>query len=217
MRLNITKQYVIRVIYMLLSVTLMGFALSLLIRAHMGTDCYSCMNLGISAKLGLPYGPTQLIVNIILFIGMIFVDRSMIGPGMVGNMVIVSFSADFFKWAGFQLFPAQDSLFVSILLMLVGTVLTAIGVSLYFSSDLGVAPYDSLAFIVSGRTKIPFKWCRVAIDVTALVIGWLLGSTVGVGTVVVAFTLGPLITFFNKHLSEKVYRNCKKENSEPVA
>lgn len=213
MKKFITKQFCMRVIIMLLAVTLMGFALSLLVRAHMGTDCYSCMTLGISGKLGISLGIIQFSVNAVMLIGVLFLDRSRIGVGTIGNMVVVGFAADFFKWIYSLFLPAHDPLWVSVLLMLVGTVLIAIGVSLYFCSNLGVAPYDSLAFIVSERTKFPFKWCRVAIDVTSLVIGWALGSVVGVGTVLIAFTLGPQITFFNKHISAKVYRNLNDEST----
>jgi uncharacterized membrane protein YczE len=211
MKKSSSKQFCMRVIIMLLAVTLMGFALSLLVRAHMGTDCYACMTLGISAKLGTSLGVMQLSVNAVLLIGVLFLDRSRIGVGTVGNMVVVGFAADFFKGIYARFLPVHDAIWVSVLLMLAGTVLISIGVSLYFCSNLGVAPYDSLAFIVNERTKIPFKWCRVAIDVTALVIGWALGSVVGVGTVLIAFTLGPQITFFNKHISAKVYRNLNCE------
>lgn len=207
MKLSVSKQYILRTVIMLLAVTLMGFALSLLVRAHMGTDPCSCMNLGISARLGVPFGWMQLMINAVMLVGLFFLDRSLIGLGTIGNMVVVGFAADFFKAVYARFFPAHDAIWVSILLMLVGAVLLSASVSLYFSSNLGVAPYDSLAFIASNKTKIPFKWCRVAIDVTALAVGWILGSVVGAGTVVVALTLGSLITFFNKHLSAKVYRN----------
>jgi len=214
MKKSISKQFILRVVIMLLAVTLMGFALSLLVRANMGTDCYACMTLGISAKLGTSLGITQLSVNAVMLVVILFFDRSRIGVGTIGNMVVVGFAADFFKGIYARYLPAHDTIWVSILLMLAGTVLISIGVSLYFSSNLGVAPYDSLAFIMMDKTKIPFKWCRVAIDVTALVIGWALGSVVGVGTVLIAFTLGPQITFFNKHLSAKVYRNLNCEKNK---
>ena len=211
MMLPSTKQYIKRVVIMLLAVAFIGFALSLLVRANMGTDSCSCMNLGISSKLGIRFGVMQLIINIVMLIILIFVDKSLIGIGTIGNMVIVGFAADFFKEIYSRYFPGHDAMWVSVLLMLAGTVLLSIGVSLYFSSNLGVAPYDSLAFIMNKKTKIPFKWCRVSIDVTALVIGWMLGSAVGVGTIVIALTLGPQITFFNEHMSAKVFRNCNCE------
>lgn len=211
MMLPSTKQYIKRVVIMLLAVAFIGFALSLLVRANMGTDSCPCMNLGISSKLGIRFGVMQLIINIVMLIILIFVDKSLIGIGTIGNMVIVGFAADFFKEIYSRYFPGHDAMWVSVLLMLAGTVLLSIGVSLYFSSNLGVAPYDSLAFIMNKKTKIPFKWCRVSIDVTALVIGWMLGSAVGVGTIVIALTLGPQITFFNEHMSAKVFRNCNCE------
>ena len=77
------------------SVIIMGFGVSLLKVTNLGTDPYSAMNYGISAKLGLSLGTYQLFLNLALLLCVLILDRSLIGTGTVGNMLLVGYSADF--------------------------------------------------------------------------------------------------------------------------
>ena len=90
----------------------------------------------------------------------------------------------------------------------------SLGVSLYQSSELGASPYDSLALILDDRfPKIPYFWCRIAVDGTSTLLAWLLGGVVGWGTLACALGLGPFVHFFNQHVSEPF---CRVEKSAPA-
>ena len=80
---------------------------------------------------------------------------------------------------------------------------TALGVSLYQTADLGIAPYDALALEIRDHTPVPYFGCRVFTDAFCALLCWLLGGLVGLGTLFCAFCLGPFIQFFNGLISEK--------------
>ena len=99
------------------------------------------------------------------------------------------------------------------LAMLLTLPVVSLGVSLYQSSELGASPYDSLALILDDRfPKIPYFWCRIAVDGTSTLLAFLLGGIVGWGTLACALCLGPFVHFFNKHISEPF---CQVPKNEP--
>lgn len=87
------------------------------------------------------------------------------------------------------------------------------GTSLYFVADLGVSSYDAVALTISEKCKrIPFQYCRIITDILCVVIGFVFHVTVGIGTVITAFMMGPVIQWFNVHLSEPIRYGRKKES-----
>ena len=145
-----------RIIAMLLAVTVMGLGVSVFMLASMGCDPYSTLNQGVASKLGLSFGTWQAIFNVLLLIVVLFLDRSMLGLGTLGNMFVIGFSADFFGNIWSNVFPgAADAGFLPrLLLTLLGVALMLLGCSFYVTSNLGMAPYDCLSFIVPNKTKI---------------------------------------------------------------
>lgn len=83
-------------------------------------------------------------------------------------------------------------------------VCTSLGISLHQTSDLGVAPYDYLALGLRDHTLLPYFCCRLFTDTLCALLAFLLGGLLGLGTLICAFCLGPLIQFFNTHVSENV-------------
>ncbi len=197
-----------RIIIMLLAVIVMGFGVSLLVLGDMGTDPYSTLNLGVGAKLGLSFGVWQMIFNAILLLVVLFLDRSMLGLGTLGNMFLVGFSADFFKPVWAALFPnASDFSFIlRLFITLLGVAFLLLGCSFYVTSNLGTSPYDSVSFIVPNKTKIPFRWWRIITDLLCVGIGFACGASVGVGTLIMAFGTGPLLPLCNKYLAAPVLK-----------
>lgn len=192
-----------RIIAMLVSVIFMGFGVSLFVLGSMGSDPFSTLNLGVSSRLGVSFGVWQAIFNVLMLILVVFLDRSMLGLGTIGNMFLVGFSADFFGslWAG--LIPAGSAfpLWARFLFTLGGVAAQIIGCSFYVTSNLGMAPYDCISFIVPNKTKIPFRWWRIFLDLVAVAIGFFCGASIGVGTLIMAFGTGPLLPLCNKYLA----------------
>ena len=180
----------------------------------LGVDAFTCMNLGISQFVGLSFGTWQLVVNVVLLAAVFLKARSCIGPGTVVNMVGVGYLADFLCWLVLDILQVEMTLPLRAAALVTGALLSALGVALYITPELGTAPYDSVAIIIENVTggRIPFRTARVAGDVTAVVIGvvfcllaggdvWLI---LGVGTVCSALFNGPLIQFFRTYVAEPV-------------
>ena len=178
----------------------LGLCVAVLDQIQFGTDPCSVLNLGMARTLGMAFGDYQLLVNILMLLIVIRFDLSRIGAGTLVNMVGVGYVAQFFMWI-FGGMPAMQnpSLAARIALFVPTMIVMLVAVSIYMAADMGVAPYDALPQIIAKRQKkVSFRVVRMAWDVAALSIGWLLGSTVGVATVITGFCLGPVITWVSR-------------------
>ena len=98
MNFKFTKEWTKSFFMMIIAVILMGMCVAMLVLSDMGTDPYSAMNYGISARLGMTFGNYQLISNLVLLVLVVIFERKLIGTGTLGNMILVGYSADFFSW-----------------------------------------------------------------------------------------------------------------------
>lgn len=195
-----------RLAFVVLAVIVMGFCLSLLNRTGFGTDPCTCMNLGISKTIGWTLGTWQAVFNCLLLIVVIVSAREQIGWGTVANMFLVGYSFDFFSWLIEKLIPAElfCSMAVRVLITIPSLIVFIFAAAAYMTVELGTAPYDAVPFLIAERLgKIPFRAVRICWDVAACAIGFMLGSTLGIVTVVMALTLGPVITWVKEHIMEK--------------
>ncbi len=205
--MNHGKKYSARRIAMMLGgILLIGMCVASYRMSGFGVDPFSCMNLGISGFLGVSFGNWQLIANAVLLVVVWFTVRNCIGLGTVVNMVFVGYTADFLCW----LFLEQMGLIVTmplrICFLLAGMLFASLGCACYMVAEMGIAPYDSLAFIITkyAKEKISFRLARVASDLTVVAMGvafclmahnniW---EIAGLGTIINACCNGPLIQFF---------------------
>lgn len=207
-----------RTVFSFISVFITGFAVSLFSLSGFGVDPFTSMNMNVAAALGMRFGTYQLIINaaILLFV-IIVAHRGLVGVGTVFNMIFVGYSCEFFQRL---LAPIAESgaLYIRILLLAGGIIIMCLSSSLFFTANVGVGPYDTLSFMINQSTKIPCKWTRVITDISVVVIGLAVSGgisalvsgnlsqikNIGIGTVITAFCMGPLVNFFNKHISSKL-------------
>ncbi|MGL5694434.1 MAG: YczE/YyaS/YitT family protein [Peptostreptococcaceae bacterium] len=187
-----------RSIRMLLGVLLIGIGIAFLRGSGFGTDPFTGMNIGVSNMIGTSLGVYQLCLNILLLIIVIYFDKSYIGLGMICNMVFVGFISDYFA----QIIGNSYSLDIRILFTLIGVVITCLGVSLYSSANLGIAPYDAIGWIIESKSnyKLSFKTSRILTDLICIVAALLVNGPVSINTIIMAFCTGPLVTFFTRKI-----------------
>ena len=147
-----------------------------------GLDSFTAVNTGISNKLGIGLGVYQLAVNLVIFIFILWLDRKQIGIGTILNMVLVGFEIQWFTTIYHQLFGYRTTFLIVAADTLIGLILFTLGASLYMAPDLGAAPYDAIAPIITQRTKsyltelleshktfyswsLPLCFCRTLISV----------------------------------------------------
>lgn len=183
-----------RVAALILSVVLMGLGVALFTLVGFGTDPCSTFSLGVSGRTGLSFGHCQLMLNALLFIPVLLCDPSRIGLGTLANMVLVGYSADGFLWLLGTAVTPQSPMGVRLIVFLATMALFLLAAALYMAVDLGVAPYDALPQIIAGKARrLSFRTLRVIWDLTFLVLGFLMGATVGLTTLLTGFCMGPVI------------------------
>lgn len=213
MKINfkITRKWAKKFMLMIVSVTIMGFAVSLLVLADMGTDPCSAMNYGVSKKIGMSFGTYQLMLNAILLVFVLIYDRSLIGTGTIGNMVIAGYTADFFShiWRDICHIPAILPLGVRIGILVPTLIVFVTAAAYYMNSGCGMAPYDAVPFIINAKLekvlnkKNLFKFVRFFFDLFAMSAGIITKGEAGLITALMVISLGPAVAYvgdtFKKH------------------
>jgi uncharacterized membrane protein YczE len=180
-----------RVVQLLVGLVLYGLSLAMLVRADLGVGPWDVFALGIANHLPMSYGTATVVVSCLVLILWIPL-RQRPGIGTLLNGFLVGPAADLGLW----LIPETSVLWQQILLLAGSIVLLAFATGVYIAPALGPGPRDGL---MTGLVRIT-GWriwiIRTLIEGTALLIGWLLGGPVGIGTVIFAFGVGPLIGVF---------------------
>lgn len=204
------------IISTIVGVAFIGIGVGILNLSNFGVDPYCCMNYGISGVIGLSFGTWQMILNIILFIPMLVLGRKYIGLGSICNMFGVGYIAQFVSYIASLLgYPTIDFMVARIIVLIIGVCIICLGCAVYTMANLGIAPYDALAYIVEEliHGKIKFKWIRVITDIVCVAIGFITGSVVGISTVILMFFTGPLIQFF-KDILAPLFKDNSTESTD---
>lgn len=206
-RVNIDSQRrsMFKAAVMFCGIIIMGLSIALIRMSDFGTDPFTCMNLGISSSLGVSFGNWQLLLNGVILGFVYWKGKSLIGLGTIVNMAGVGYLADMFTGLLdiMGLMGGNLSLLQRVVLLICSILLTTLGVAFYMAADLGVAPYDACGIIFEGKTngRIPFRVSRIFTDIICVAIGVVCGSTVGLGTIILAFFTGPLVQFFKERVA----------------
>ena len=180
-----------RLVMLYLGLALYGASGALQVRSGLGLDPWDVLHQGIAAHTGLAIGTVSIIVGAVVLLGWIPL-RQWPGLGTVSNVVLVGSSMN----VTLALLPASDLLAWRIPEMLGGVVLCGLASGMYIGARFGPGPRDGLMTGLARRTGRSLRLVRVCIELTVLAIGWLLGGTVGIGTVLFAVSIGPLVQFF---------------------
>ena len=183
-----------RVAVLVASNILMGLGVAIFNSVGFGVDPCSTFSMGLSIWTGIRYGTCQLLMNLALFIPVLLLDASRIGLGTLANMVLVGYSADFFMTLISRLFTPASPLPVRLVWFGVGLLVFLPAVALYVTVDLGVAPYDAGSQILAAKARRSYRVMRIFWDVAFLAMGWAMGATIGLTTLLTGFCVGPAIT-----------------------
>lgn len=189
--------------------------------AALGVDPFQSFMAGLDKLVPIDFGTLYVIVNAILLIFSIVADRHNIGIATFINLFLLGYITD---WTHkfLQTVFVDPSIVVRLLCLLVAIVIICFGSAFYMTADLGVSTYDAVAIVMSGKWKLgKFKYIRIATDLVCVILGivlFLAGggeagnivTIVGVGTIITAFFMGPLIEFFNEKVA-RPFLNRKKQ------
>ena len=165
-----------------------GLGDSLLIQSNIGNAPWSVLAQGISNRLDITMGWSTFAISTLVLLFWIPLKEKP-GFGTLSNIVLIAFAIQ----VGVTIFPMQSSYGIGIMYCLLGIALVGIGSSLYITCGLGPGPRDGLMTALHHKTGIRIGRVRLAIEGTVLVAGWLLGGTVGLGTLMFATLIGQSI------------------------
>ncbi|MGX1777134.1 membrane protein YczE [Nocardia brasiliensis] len=177
-----------RLVALYVGLWLYGFSMAVMVRAGLGLDPWDVFHQGVAAHVPLSFGAVTAITGIAVLLAWIPL-RQRPGLGTVSNVVVIAVSVDVGLW----LLPAWEAIPARVVAMGAAVVLNAIATVLYIGAGMGPGPRDGLMTGLVRRTGVSVWVVRTSIEVTVLSIGWILGGSVGIGTVVYAFGIGPLI------------------------
>lgn len=180
-----------RLAQLYVGLVLYGVSMGLQLRAGLGLEPWSVLNQGISRHTGLSMGTVTIASGALILLLWIPL-RQRPGLGTVSNVIILGLVMD----ATLALVPSPAALGIRVPLLLGAVVLNGAATGLYLSAHFGPGPRDGLMTGLHRRTGRPVRLVRTCIEVTVLATGFLLGGSVGAGTVLYALAIGPLAQFF---------------------
>jgi uncharacterized membrane protein YczE len=165
-----------------------GLGDSLLIQSDIGNAPWSVLAQGISNRLSITMGWSTFAISTLVLLLWIPLKQKP-GFGTLSNIALIAVAIQ----VGVTIFPMQSSFVIAIVYCLIGIALVGVGSSLYITCGLGPGPRDGLMTALHHRTGIRIGRVRLGIEGTVLVAGWLLGGTVGLGTLLFATLIGQSI------------------------
>ena len=178
----------LRLTQLLLGLVLYGITLALMIRAGLGNAPWDVLHQGLARHLPLSIGEVLIVVSLIVLLLWVPI-REVPGLGTICNAFLIGIAAD----ATLSVVSEPRQLWLRIAMMVVGLVGNAVATAYYIGAQLGPGPRDGLMTGLHRRTGLPIGRVRTALEVSVVIVGWLLGGTLGIGTVLYAFGIGPLV------------------------
>ena len=204
----------------LFGVLISGVCVGFMKVAAFGVDPFQVLVAGLDWTIPIQFGTLYVLVNVVLLLFSLVADRHNIGLATFINLFLLGYVVDFTREALNSLFPAPGMV-LRVGFMLFGIVALCMGSALYMTANLGVSTYDAVAIVMSKKWKWgQFKYVRICTDLACVLAGGLLiylgsGSigeitaSIGVGTIVTAFFMGPLIEFFNEKIARPMLEGSK--------
>lgn len=217
------NQMVKRILMSVFGVALCGVSVGMFKFAALGVDPFQSLMSGLDAVIPIRFGTLYVIVNAVLLLFALIFDRKKIGIATFINLFLLGYIVEFSQGLCEKLMP-NASLWLRVVILLIAIVILCLSSALYFTADLGVSTYDAVALVWSQKqSKIKFAYCRVICDLVCVAFGVVLlliagksfeeiFGSVGIGTIITAFFMGPLITFFNVRVAQPLLGNQKSDS-----
>ncbi|EKF7340854.1 hypothetical protein O0L88_001401 [Klebsiella pneumoniae] len=201
-----------RLLQLYIGLVLYGASTALFVHANLGADPWDVFHLGVAKQLGISFGTVIILTGAAVLLLWIPI-RQMPGLGTVSNVIVLGLAAD----ATLAVLPPLESMVARSALLAGAIVLNAIATGMYIGAGFGPGPRDGLMTGLHARTGWSLRGIRTAIELSVLLIGWLLGGKFGVGTVIYALSIGPLIQLCLPWFSQPVSRNAVSPPREIVS
>ena len=216
MRINV-KELLARVLILLIGLTIAHLGVTLFILADLGSDPFNVLVQGIFRTIGnlldwpfITHGRVHIVICFIIILALLAVDRSYIKIGTILCMIFGGPIIDVFTVVLAPVFAITDSFVFKLLMLALGCVILAYGMTIVIKSDAGTGPNDLVAVVISDKLKKKFSIVRIIVDLSFVIIGFVLGGSLGIGTIICAFCVGPVAGHFLP-INEKIVNGILKK------
>jgi uncharacterized protein len=225
------RSLMLRITRLFFGLFLYATGIVMTINANIGLSPWDVFHEGFSNSVGITMGQASMLAGFtIIVLNTIFGEK--VGWGTVANMVFIGIFMDILMIN--NIIPIFENLVLKIIMMILGLLVIGTASYFYISAGLGAGPRDGLMIALTKKTNKSVRFIRSCIEITVVIVGYVLGGTLGIGTLIMAFMMGPAVQFmfkifkFNvgtvkhrfinedfKYLKEKVFKKIKKvENAE---
>lgn len=204
-----------RIVMSLMGVIITAISIGAFKFAAFGVDPFQSFMSGIDALVPIDFGTLYVLVNAVLLLFALVFDRHYIGIATFINLFLLGYVVDFSQTAIAAFFPSP-AVSIRVLFFLFGFVFLCFGSSLYITADMGVSTYDAIALVCTNKWELgKFSMIRMITDSLCVIMGIILyilsgenankiTAFVGIGTIVAAFCMGPLIDYMNRKIISKL-------------
>jgi uncharacterized membrane protein YczE len=177
-----------RLVQLYAGLVLYGLSSAMMVRSNLGLNPWDVFHQGVADRTPLSFGAVVILTGVVVLLLWIPL-RQRPGLGTVSNIIVIGLTAD----VGLALLPELTNLPARMALLATGIVLCGVATSAYIGAGFGPGPRDGLMTGLADRTGRSIRFVRTAIELTALALGWALGGTLGIGTILYAVMIGPIV------------------------
>ncbi|HJD24695.1 MAG TPA: YitT family protein [Firmicutes bacterium] len=198
MRKYSAKEWAQHLTVLFFGVVIIALGVAIFLLTDFGMDPFTMLVNGVHKTIpAISNGLAHFLINLVLLVIIFFTARRYIFIGTVVAWAFTGLFVDIWSALLAPFISAELPMVVRVLLLVAGTVIMGAGVSLFTQPRMGAGPNDLVSIILSERLAFPIRWTRMGVDAFWLVTGMLLGSKLGLGTVVGLLLTGPSIQVFN--------------------
>lgn len=216
MRKKTIQEAGLRIILLLLGLTIAHLGVTLFLLADLGSDPFNVLVQGVYRTWKgftnwsfLTHGRVHITLCFVIIIVLLAVDKRYIKTGTILCMICGGPIIDVFTKLLTPLFPEDCSIIYKIVMLALGCVILAYGMTIVIKSEAGTGPNDLVAVVLSDKLKKPFGIVRIMVDASFVVLGFVLGGAVGIGTIICAGCVGPVAGVFlpvNEKIIQKIIK-----------
>ena len=182
--------YKVRWLFFMTGLAIIGLGIALMLRGRQfGLSSWDVLHYGLQKQLGLTIGLWSIIMGILIVLVTVIFDHRWPKTGVYINMLMIGTFTDIFNY----LLPNITGLMSQIIVYSIGFLVLSFGIAFYITPELGAGPRDTFMLLLIERTPMDLKTARTLMEVIVLIIGYLLGGPVGIGTIFVTLLLGTCI------------------------
>ncbi|SKC76564.1 YczE/YyaS/YitT family protein [Maledivibacter halophilus] len=180
-----------RLLTVFIGVYFIGLGIAIEIKGNLGINALTLFCEGLGKKINVSLGTASIMLLTIIPLILFFIDKRRIGIGTFVNGIVTGFLIDFHSRL-FSYFTV-DSILIRFILMLSGVIITGIGIGIYINAQLGEAGIDAIMVLLADRLKTQIKYVRIVIDIVLVILGFLMGGSLGISTFVSMVLYGVVI------------------------